>query len=85
MSRALHAQGARHFDLPPMRSVKRRRSALQQTVNVYTPYMRFEWDEAKRKSNLKVHGLDFAEAEIVFDGLTARMKTTGFATMNNAS
>ncbi len=33
--------------------------------------MRFEWDEAKRKSNLKAHGLDFADAELVFDGLTA--------------
>ena len=33
--------------------------------------MRFEWDEAKRKSNLKSHGLDFADAELVFNGLTA--------------
>jgi uncharacterized DUF497 family protein len=32
--------------------------------------MRFEWDEAKRKSNLKTHGLDFADAEFVFGGLT---------------
>jgi uncharacterized DUF497 family protein len=32
--------------------------------------MRFEWDEAKRKSNLKAHGLDFADAELVFGGLT---------------
>ena len=28
-------------------------------------------DEVKRKSNLKKHGLDFAEAELVFGGLTA--------------
>jgi len=33
--------------------------------------MRFEWDEAKRKSNLKLHGLDFANAHLVFGGLTA--------------
>jgi len=26
------------------------------------------WDEAKRRSNLAKHGLDFAEAEAVFDG-----------------
>ena len=32
--------------------------------------MRFTWDEAKRKQNLKDHGLDFADAEHVFDGLT---------------
>jgi uncharacterized DUF497 family protein len=32
--------------------------------------MRFEWDETKRKSNLRTHGLDFAEAELVFGGLT---------------
>src|SRR5688572_6746018 len=32
--------------------------------------MRFEWDDAKRKSNLKAHHLDFAEAELVFGGLT---------------
>ena len=32
--------------------------------------MRFEWDEAKRKSNRKAHGLDFADAELVFGGLT---------------
>ncbi len=28
--------------------------------------MRFEWDENKRISNLDKHGLDFADAEIVF-------------------
>ena len=26
------------------------------------------WDEAKRQSNLKAHGLDFAGCEAVFDG-----------------
>ena len=32
--------------------------------------MRFNWNEAKRKSNLKNHGLDFLDASKVFEGLT---------------
>ena len=40
--------------------------------------MRFEWDDAKRKSNLKVHGLDFADAELVFGGLTASYEDDRF-------
>lgn len=30
--------------------------------------MRFTWNEAKRKANLKKHGLDFADVEQVFSG-----------------
>ncbi len=30
--------------------------------------MRYTWDEAKRRANLKKHGLDFADAEKVFAG-----------------
>lgn len=30
--------------------------------------MRYTWDEGKRQANLKKHGLDFADAEKVFDG-----------------
>ena len=30
--------------------------------------MRYIWDEAKRKANLKKHGLDFADAGKVFVG-----------------
>ncbi len=30
--------------------------------------MKFTWDEAKRRSNLRKHGLDFADAEKVFAG-----------------
>jgi hypothetical protein len=30
----------------------------------------FTWDEKKRGANLKKHGLDFADAEEVFAGLT---------------
>jgi hypothetical protein len=32
--------------------------------------MKFEWDEAKHKANLRKHGMDFADAEIVFLGAT---------------
>lgn len=30
--------------------------------------MRFEWDEAKNKANLKKHGLSFEDAQLVFSG-----------------
>jgi uncharacterized protein len=30
--------------------------------------MRYLWDEAKRQANLSKHGLDFADAEMVFAG-----------------
>jgi len=29
--------------------------------------MRFEWDEAKNRSNLKKHGIDFETAALVFE------------------
>ena len=32
--------------------------------------MRYTWDEAKRKRNLKDHGLDFVDAPRVFSGPT---------------
>ena len=32
--------------------------------------MKFEWDETKRQTNLHDHKLDFAEAEIIFSGIT---------------
>ncbi len=31
--------------------------------------MRFEWDEAKNRANLRKHGYDFADAEEIFRGL----------------
>jgi uncharacterized protein len=34
------------------------------------PHLRFEWDEAKRLSNLRRHGIDFAELGEFFEGLT---------------
>jgi uncharacterized DUF497 family protein len=30
--------------------------------------MEFEWDEAKRRSNLAKHGVDFLRARALFDG-----------------
>jgi uncharacterized protein len=30
--------------------------------------MQFEWDDAKNRSNFAKHGLDFADAELVFAG-----------------
>ncbi|MBI4516309.1 MAG: BrnT family toxin [Deltaproteobacteria bacterium] len=32
--------------------------------------MRFEWDEAKRRANLRKHAIDFAGVDALFDGLT---------------
>ena len=32
--------------------------------------MRFEWDEAKRRSNIRRHGIDFAVVAKVLDGAT---------------
>ena len=32
--------------------------------------MKFTWDEKKRKTNLRKHGFDFADAEIVFSDAT---------------
>jgi len=31
--------------------------------------MTFEWDEGKNRSNMRKHGLDFAEAEEMFRGV----------------
>jgi uncharacterized protein (DUF4415 family) len=41
--------------------------------------MRFLWDERKRKSNLKDHGLDFRDAPAVFDGPTYTIEDDRFA------
>ena len=32
--------------------------------------MNFEWDDAKRKSNIEKHGIDFINAPMVFAGYT---------------
>lgn len=35
--------------------------------------MRFEWDERKRKSNLRKHGIDFVGCEAIFAGTVKTM------------
>jgi uncharacterized protein len=36
----------------------------------------FEWDEAKRQLNLRKHGIDFADAGKIFDGITFTAEDT---------
>ncbi len=38
--------------------------------------MEFEWDDAKRETNLARHGIDFLDAGTVFDGHTASLEDT---------
>ncbi len=40
--------------------------------------MRYEWDETKRRINLRKHSIDFADAVHVFDGLTVTIEDTCF-------
>src|SRR5260221_8378506 len=41
--------------------------------------MQYEWDEDKRKANLKSHGLDFVDAPKVFSGPTFTFEDDRFA------
>jgi hypothetical protein len=41
--------------------------------------MRFTWDEAKRRANLRAHSIDFVDASRVFDGLTATYEDDRFS------
>ncbi len=36
----------------------------------------FEWDPAKRESNLEKHGIDFVDAIGIFDGFVLRLPDT---------
>ena len=38
------------------------------------PAMRFTWHEPKRLGNIKKHGLDFVDAESVFNGPTSTVE-----------
>jgi uncharacterized DUF497 family protein len=40
--------------------------------------MEFEWDEAKRRSNLRKHGIDFVGIEAVFEGATVTLPDDRF-------
>jgi uncharacterized DUF497 family protein len=41
--------------------------------------MRYTWSESKRRRNLKDHGLDFADAPAVFEGVTYTFEDDRFA------
>ena len=36
---------------------------------MYTSFVRFEWDEAKRKANIAKHGIDFLDVPEMFGSL----------------
>lgn len=40
--------------------------------------MKVVWDEAKRRTNLRKHGLDFADAEAVYAGITCTIEDGRF-------
>lgn len=40
--------------------------------------VRFEWDEAKRRANIRKHGIDFIGCEAIFDGYTVTVEDTRF-------
>ncbi len=40
--------------------------------------MEFEWDERKRQSNLKKHGIDFVKACQIFAGYTVEFEDTRY-------
>jgi hypothetical protein len=40
--------------------------------------MRFTWDERKRRSNIKTHGLDFTDCAKVFEGPTFTFEDSRF-------
>jgi hypothetical protein len=41
--------------------------------------MQYQWDEAKRLSNLRKHGIDFVDVPAVFHGYTLTVEDTRFA------
>jgi hypothetical protein len=36
--------------------------------------MTFDWDEVKRRENIRKHGIDFVDVEDVFSGVTATVE-----------
>ena len=40
--------------------------------------MNFEWDDTKRKLNIKKHGIDFINASMIFDSYTLTIKDDRF-------
>ena len=41
--------------------------------------MEFTWSETKRATNIKAHGLDFLDAQIVFGGMTYTFEDDRFS------
>ncbi|HEX7592804.1 MAG TPA: BrnT family toxin [Anaerolineae bacterium] len=41
--------------------------------------MEYEWDEAKRRSNIRNHGIDFIDVRSLFDGYTLTVEDTRLA------
>jgi uncharacterized DUF497 family protein len=48
------------------------------TICNYNNAMNFEWDDKKRKSNIKKHGIDFIDAPIIFAGYTFTIEDDRF-------
>ena len=40
--------------------------------------MNFEWDDVKRKINIKKHGIDFIDAQVIFDNYTLTVEDDRF-------
>lgn len=40
--------------------------------------MRFEWDEAKRRSNIRKHGIDFPAVQVILAGRTITFEDDRF-------
>lgn len=38
------------------------------TISMYSLGMEFQWDEKKNQENLEKHGLNFEDAQLVFEG-----------------
>ncbi len=47
-------------------------------IYAYLSLMRISWDESKRRSNLRKHGFDFADAEVAFSGITYTVEDKRF-------
>lgn len=53
------------------------------TIDVCTPchysaVVKFEWNEAKRQANIRKHGIDFVDIELLFEGCTVTMEDDRF-------
>ena len=49
------------------------------TFCIYTLNMEFTWSKTKRATNIKAHGLDFIDAQTVFEGMTYTFEDDRFS------